>query len=90
MHYFYKHPLTNIPTFQQIIDQRSQKIPGGASVQKLVGKQPHNICHQGQSGGSGSASKAAKVVRRMADETVLDMSVASVDVSVQVLQNCQR
>lgn len=59
-------------------------------MQKLVGKQPINIVHQGQKGAGGSASKSAKVVRRMADETVLDMSVASVDVSVQVLQNCQR
>lgn len=60
-------------------------IPGGASVQRLIGLQPLVVEHHGQFGNSSGSSGAD-----YGDDTLHDMSVACGDVSVQVVHNCKR
>lgn len=59
-------------------------IPGGKSVQKLIGNQPLIIRHDGR------YKTGQNVVERPMEESLSDLSVLSGDVSVQVVHDVHR
>lgn len=63
-------------------------IPGGKSVHKLIGNAPLVIRHDGKvkSGHANQASTRAQPL----EDSLADLSVASGDISVQVVQDVHR
>lgn len=74
----------------QIIDKRNQVIPGGVTVQKLIGTTPLVVKHLGQYV-DGSVDGSWQAARDFdVDDSFNDMSIAVGDVSVQVVQNSKQ
>lgn len=75
--------------FSQIIDHRHIVIPGGRSIQKLIGASPMVIRHDGKI--KSNVNKATAPQQPLEDSISLnDLSVASGDISVQVVQDVHR
>lgn len=71
---------------RQIIDRRDQVIPGGASVQKLIGQTPLLVEHQGHA----NRRRFVDDDEFGVDDSFNDLSLAVGDVSVQVVRNSNR
>lgn len=69
----------------QIIDAKTQKIPGGEKLNRIIGQIPSVISHEGRIH-SGSPIKRTVPV----DDSFANMSVMSGDISVQVVRDVKR
>lgn len=69
----------------QIIDNRVVVTPGGKSIQKLIGTQPLVIRHDGKVKGHNQVRPKVGF-----EDSLADLSVASGDISVQVVQDVHR
>lgn len=69
-----------------MIDHRYKVTPGGKSVQKLIGNQPLVIRHDGKIKGHNSSH----ATKPHLEESLSDISIASGDISVQVVQDVHR
>ncbi|XP_031630583.1 uncharacterized protein LOC116345405 [Contarinia nasturtii] len=72
---------------RKIIDQRHMVTPGGQSVQKLIGPAPLVIRHDGK---VKSQQNQGRAVAQMFEDSLADLSIASGDISVQVVQDVHR
>lgn len=87
----FNSPSPTLHTLKQIIDRRDQVIPGGSSIQKLIGLTPLLVEHHGHASVEGGARRRHLMDEEFGvDDSFNDLSLAAGDVSVQVVRNSNR